>query len=355
MVMLAYEDYMRSGSTELAMADYDYQHLVLNSMISFIHPETQLVDWTSSFHWNEQSWPQVCHSDPAGAIPDSQSEASFSCDNIDWPPQKGNPGDSGSPGNTYRDDFAYTNQNVVVNSFTVRTLQMLAVLADATGRRADATRFRAQANRTAAAINTLMYDERVGLYCDGVCRPGAAPTWKDNHTNMCSTALIKACGSYTGDQCETCATKLGQQWSDKAKCTVGTIAMLCSGENRSDHHSIHSAHYPLWLGVVPPERTGKVVDYLVQRNQDYLVGSVYTTFMLLHGLYEHGASDHGVAALSMMTQCSNASWCKMLQMNATTTWETWSPTDGTHSHPWSGSPASGASHFPSLSHFPIQN
>ena len=98
MVMLAYEDYMRSGSTELAMADYDYQHLVLNSMISFIHPETQLVDWTSSFHWNEQSWPQVCHSDPAGAIPDSQSEASFSCDNIDWPPQKGNPGDSGSPG-----------------------------------------------------------------------------------------------------------------------------------------------------------------------------------------------------------------------------------------------------------------
>ena len=33
----------------------------------------------------------------------------------------------------------------------------------------------------------------------------------------------------------------------------------------------------------------------------------------------------------------------VLKLNATTTWETWSPTDGTHSHPWSGSPASAIS------------
>jgi hypothetical protein len=342
MVMLAYEDYMRSGSTELAASDYDYQHLVLNTMISFIDPETQLVDWTSSFHWNERSWPQVCHSDPAGAISDGMN---YSCDNIDWPPQKGNPGDMDSPTNTYRDDFAYTNQNVAVNSFTVRTLRMLAVLADATSRHADAARFRQQANRTANAINTLMFDESSGLYCDGLCKHSAAATqpWKDNHTEMCHVALMKSCGASGGDQCVACATRLGQAWSDKAKCTVGTIAMLCSGQNRSNHHSIHSAHYPLWLGVVPPHRAQPIVDYLAKRNKDFLVGSVYTTFMLLHGLYEHGGDDHGVAALHMMTQCSNASWCNMIKLNATTTWETWSPTDGTHSHPWSGAPASAIS------------
>ena len=60
---------------------------------------------------------------------------------------------------------------------------------------------------------------------------------------------------------------------------------------------------------MPPERAEKVVEYLAQRNKKFLVGSVYTTFMLLHGLYEHGEADHGVAALRMMTQCSNASWC----------------------------------------------
>jgi hypothetical protein len=240
MVMLAYEDYMVSGSTELAAADYDYQHLVLNTMVSFINPKTQLVDWTSSFHWNERPWPQVCHSDPQGAISDQESEPSFSCDNIDWPPQNGNPGDNTAPTNTYRDDFAYTAQNIVVNSFAVRTLRMLAVLADATGRSADAGHFRQQANSTAAAINMLMYDETSGLYCDGICKPaGVAPPWKDNHTQLCHVVLMKSCGDYGGGRCEACAEKLGPGWSNKAKCTPGTIAMLCSGQNRSNHHSIH--------------------------------------------------------------------------------------------------------------------
>ena len=33
MVMLAFEDYMRSGSTELVTSDQDYNHLVLNTMV----------------------------------------------------------------------------------------------------------------------------------------------------------------------------------------------------------------------------------------------------------------------------------------------------------------------------------
>lgn len=233
--------------------------------------------------------------------------------------QEGNPGDKDG-GNTYRDDFAYTRQNIVVNSFAVRTLRMLAVLADATGRYTDAARFRNQSNLTSLAINTLMYDESSGLYCDGVCTPGPgpAPAWKDEHTQMCHLELTKVCGGSSGRQCVTCANRHMADL-DTAKCTPGTISMLCSAQD-SGHHSIHSAHYPLWLGVVPPERADKVVEYLAKRNKNFIVGSVYTTFMLLHGLYEHGSADHGVTALKMMTQCSNSSWCTMLKMNATTTW-----------------------------------
>jgi len=223
---------------------------------------------------------------------------------------------------------------------------MLAVLADATGRSVDAAHFRGQADNTAAAINALMYDETAGLYCDGVCKPDPVAKWKDNHTQLCQAQLTKDCGErsalLSAGPCEACAAH-HKPGLDAAKCTPGTISMLCAGLNRTNHHSIHSAHYPLWLGVVPPERAEKVVAFLAQRNTPFLRGSVYTTFMLLHGLYEHGASDNGVVALKVMTQCSNQSWCNMLRLNATTTWETWSPTDGTHSHPWSGAPASAIS------------
>ena len=46
-------------------------------------------------------------------------------------------------------------------------------------------------------------------------------------------------------------------------------------------------------------------------------GSVYSAMPLLHGLYNRAAHlDGGVAALELLTQCSNQSWCNMLQQHA---------------------------------------
>lgn len=57
--------------------------------------------------------------------------------------------------------------------------------------------------------------------------------------------------------------------------------------------------------------------------------------------YERAAAvDHGATALKLMTQCGDSSWCRMLRANATATWEMWDPLAGTHSHPWTASPAS---------------
>ena len=72
-----------------------------------------------------------------------------------------------------------------------------------------------------------------------------------------------------------------------------------------------------------------------------MVGSTYSANALLHGLYERAASlDYGQLALELMAQCGKHSWCRMLEANATTTWEHWEPHDGTHSHPWATTPAS---------------
>ena len=61
----------------------------------------------------------------------------------------------------------------------------------------------------------------------------------------------------------------------------------------------------------------------------------------MHGLFERAAAiDDGQTALDLMTQCSGHSWCNMVLHNATTSWEMWGATEGTHSHPWSTTPAS---------------
>ena len=268
-VLLTYQDYIRTGSTLLFNDDQQWELLKLNSMMSFVNEEG-LVDWDSPA-FTGMHFQAACHRDPAGAISDGYSQGS--CDNVDWPPQTGFGG-----WNSYRDSFAFSKQNIVISSFAVNALRMLSEMASATNRSADAVSLLALSRKIAGAVNAHMYDTRSGLYCDGLCN---------------STA--------------------------------------------TNHHSVHSAHYPLFHGLVPPERAPAVVAYLRTRG---VVGSVYTTFHLLHGLYHFGSDDHGATALEVLTQCSNQSWCNMIKHNATTSWETWAPLGGTHSHPWSGSPAS---------------
>jgi hypothetical protein len=118
-----------------------------------------------------------------------------------------------------------------------------------------------------------------------------------------------------------------------------TTGMWCDGLcSSTSSTSFHAQHYPLWLGITPDSGVEAAVRYLQSAG---MVGSTYSSHSLIHGLYERAASlDHGQAALELMTQCGEHSWCAMLKADATTTWEHWYPHDGTHSHPWSTTPAS---------------
>lgn len=76
-------------------------------------------------------------------------------DLVDWP--KGE-----------RDGFVFTPVNTVVNAFYLRALERMAELARVLGRDAEAADYTARVQRGRAAFQEKFYDERTGLYRDGV-------------------------------------------------------------------------------------------------------------------------------------------------------------------------------------------
>jgi hypothetical protein len=75
-------------------------------------------------------------------------------DLVDWPTGE-------------RDGFVFTPVNTVVNAFHLRTLALMAELADAIGRRADAESYRAREVATRAAFQATLFDPARGVYRDG--------------------------------------------------------------------------------------------------------------------------------------------------------------------------------------------
>ena len=145
-------------------------------------------------------------------------------------------------------------------------------------RQKEARELSLQAEKTKEAMLNLMYDSSNGFFCDGLCSETSSP------------------GTY------------------------------------------HSQHYPLWLGVTPEKDLDVAYKYLANQG---MRGSTYSSHSVLHGLYKRTASiDHGQLPLDLMVQCSNQSWCNMIQSGATTSWEMWNFYQGTHSHPWSSTPTS---------------
>ena len=283
-VMLVHGHYMQTGDASLADdTSHTFGQLLNQTMLPFIDPASDLVNFTASRTANMGgSCPfggdgplgcnsPMCHADADMYPPGINDPGGRSCDNIDWLPK-------------FRAGYKFSATSTIVNAFAARTLDMMAELANATGRPAVvAQHLSAQAQRTRAAMLEHMYDASTGLWCDG----------------------------------------------------------LCSGPNSTGlPGTFHSQHYALWLGATPDDGQAvrKALAYLKGQG---MVGSTYSANSLLHGLYARAAGlDYGQAALDLMTQCGDHSWCHMLQAGATATWEHWYPHDGTHSHPWASSPAS---------------
>lgn len=101
-------------------------------------------------------------------------------DIVDWP----HTGGFGMVGNGETDGFVFTDYNAVVNAFHYKALKDMAKLATALGRDADAAVFSEKATETFHAFQSLLWDNRVGAYRDGLDTDHAAL-----HTNMMALAF----------------------------------------------------------------------------------------------------------------------------------------------------------------------
>ena len=146
MIMIAWNDWMWSGSTGLVARYYD--RLV---------KEKLLLDWARA--------DALVVSVPKRARADSG-------DIVDWPVGE-------------RDGFVFRPVNAVVNAFHYRNLLQMAEIAAALGKKEDETNFRARAGRVKAAYETVFYRPRLCAYADGE---------GTDHTSLHANAAALACG-----------------------------------------------------------------------------------------------------------------------------------------------------------------
>lgn len=133
MSLMAYDDYMQSGS--LAVATDLYDTILENTMIHCLNSTTNLIDFTN------------CNRDFSGGHSVR--------DITDWPADA-------------RDGYQMTDIGTVINAYFVACMKAMAAVASGLGRGDDALRFAKQANATAGAMRRLMIDTKTGLYTDTV-------------------------------------------------------------------------------------------------------------------------------------------------------------------------------------------
>lgn len=183
------------------------------------------------------------------------------------------PGSFTQGGTGERDGHEMLPVNTVVNAFHYRALVLMSRIAAALGRHADAGRFAAQATRVAAAFNSLLFDPAQGAYVDG---------------------------------------------------------------EGSRHASLHSNMLPAAFGLVPPERRGRVLEFIRSRG---MACSVYGAQYLLEALYANGESAH---ALGLLTARHDRGWHHMIEAGSTMTWEAWDHRYKNNldwNHAWGAAPA----------------
>jgi alpha-L-rhamnosidase len=125
MTLMAWDDYMATGSGKLLKEHYD--------ILKTKTPDGQMQP--NGLHLKK----------------DSKSDRVL----VDWPA-------------SYRDGYEFTEYNTVVNAFNYKSLHLLANIADVLDRSDEAEQFRKKANQSQNAINTLLLDPERRIYRDGL-------------------------------------------------------------------------------------------------------------------------------------------------------------------------------------------
>lgn len=173
-----------------------------------------------------------------------------------------------------RDGYQMRPVNTVVNAFHFHALVLMARIADALGKTDDAAMFRADAARVRRAFNDKLFNSSTGLYVDG---------------------------------------------------------------EGSAHSSLHANMFALAFDLVPPERRGKVADFVASKG---MACSVYGAQYLLEALYAAGKAKE---ARELITAPTDRSWAHMVyDVKTTITLEAWDnkyKTNQDWNHAWGAAPA----------------
>lgn len=103
----------------------------------------------------------------------------------------------------------------------------------------------------------------------------------------------------------------------------------------SNHSAQHSNILPLFFGIVPREKEGRVADWLVERG---IRTGVYMSFFLLKALARAGRYEDVYRLIVSQGDCS---WRNMLKEGATTLFEAWGKEQKNNTslcHPWASAP-----------------
>lgn len=135
------------------------------------------------------------------------------------------------------------------------------------------------------------------------------------------------------------AAMMSKQWDASTKRYCDGI---CTDKNVSAHSSVDTDMFTLWLDAIPEQACSGVWNHVAAWPDLQGIG-VYGAFAFISALAHPSANDDGSAMLHILTQCSNRSWCKEIEVfKATMTMEDWSPSPWmTFSHPWGTSPIIG--------------
>ena len=177
-IRIVHDDWMHSGNADLVRKHYDLMK-------------------------NVKAWRNLRRADgllvtPGETMTTSPDGGTF-CDIVDW-------------AKCYRDGFAFTEVNAVVNALHYRNLRELAEMARAIGKDGDAATFEAEAAQTFAAYQRILFDSSTGHYRDGV---------GTDHATVQGNAMALACGvvppervksvaGYVAAKGFTCSTYMAQ-------------------------------------------------------------------------------------------------------------------------------------------------
>ncbi|MDH4238858.1 MAG: alpha-L-rhamnosidase [Phycisphaerae bacterium] len=156
-VFMAWADYMHTGNTESIETFYDeIKKKTLTALAredGLISTKTGLVtkEFLKSLHYTGNQFADI----------------------VDWPPgsppgEKNLPTYHGPSVNGERDGYVFRPINTVVNAFHYRSLVLMAEMAEAVGKSEDAKFFADRAAKVKDSFNRLLFDEKRGIYVDGV-------------------------------------------------------------------------------------------------------------------------------------------------------------------------------------------